>query len=287
VLREGGYEHLCLPMEYEPERKCMIETTGFTDPRTEPGDLLWPERFPASAVEQLKKELGPRGAAAQLQQRPSPAMGAVFKRGSWQWYEQLPDLRKGKVIQSWDCAFKGTDQSDYVCGLVLARIGTDYYLVDRDKRRLTFSETCDALRAMSDKWPMAYAKVVEDAANGAAVSDALRRELTGIKLVKPLGGKEARANAVEPLFDTDPAQCHVYLPHPTIAPWVEDFIEELVTFPAGVHDDQVDAMTQGLSYLQQRSTHRYREAMEQIGNGRQRSNGNGHRANGASGNGHH
>lgn len=260
VLREGGYEVLCLPMEFEPKRKCMIELTGWQDPRTEPGELLWPDRISAKAVAVLKKELGARGAAAQLQQLPSPAGGAIFKRDSWQWYEKVPVLHRATVIQSWDMAFKGSDQSDYVCGLVLARIGADYYLLDRDKRRLAFSETCDALRALTRKWPKAVAKVVEDAANGAAVADHLKREVTGIRLVKPLGGKEARANAVEPIFDSG----NMWFPHPSIAPWIEDFIEELMAFPAGLHDDQVDALTQGLAYLHKRSAHRYREAMQNI-----------------------
>lgn len=65
----------------------------------------------------------------------------------------------------------------------------------------------------------------------------------------PLGGKEARANAIEPLWEAG----NVYLPHPDIAPWVHDFIEELVTFGAALHDDQVDAMTQALARLQERS----------------------------------
>jgi len=39
---------------------------------------------------------------------------------------------------------------------------------------------------------------------------------------------------------------NVYLPYPSIAPWVNDFIEECATFPNGAHDDQVDAMSQAL-----------------------------------------
>ena len=60
--------------------------------------------------------------------------------------------------------------------------------------------------------------------------------------MNPQGGKIARAAAVSPLIEAG----NVYLPHPQVAPWVDDFIEECAAFPNGAHDDQVDAMTQAL-----------------------------------------
>jgi hypothetical protein len=63
--------------------------------------------------------------------------------------------------------------------------------------------------------------------------------------VKPDGGKVARAYAVQPVVEA--RQC--YLPHPSIAPWVEDFIRQLAQFPRGRNDDDVDACTQALNVL--------------------------------------
>jgi predicted phage terminase large subunit-like protein len=60
--------------------------------------------------------------------------------------------------------------------------------------------------------------------------------------VNPERGKVARAMAASPLIEAG----NVYLPHPALAPWVNDFIEECADFPNGAHDDQVDAMTQAL-----------------------------------------
>jgi hypothetical protein len=77
LLEQGGWEHLCLPAEYEgPPCTTVI---GWTDPRTEPGELLWPERFGRPEIDDLKRSLGSYAAAGQLQQRPSPAGGGVFK----------------------------------------------------------------------------------------------------------------------------------------------------------------------------------------------------------------
>ena len=70
----------------------------------------------------------------------------------------------------------------------------------------------------------------------------LAREIPGIIPVNPEGGKIGRAAAVSPLIEAG----NVYLPHPQLFPWVNDFIEECAAFPNGAHDDQVDAMTQML-----------------------------------------
>ena len=87
------------------------------------------------------------------------------------------------------------------------------------------------------KWP--NAKLVEDKANGPAVIQALRHEVAGLMAITPEGGKVARAQAVSPQVES----CNVYLPHPSIAPWVEGFIDECSSFPNGKYDDQVDRMT--------------------------------------------
>lgn len=258
VLREGGYEHLCLPMEYETASACrtsvVVQDTGatFADPRCEEGELLWPDRFSAEAVASRKRELGSMGWAAQDQQRPAPAEGAVFKAEWLRYYRALPP-GPGRVIQSWDCTFKGTDTSDWVVGQVWKVIGGGYYLVDQVRARMGFSETLAAVRSLSALHPNATRKLVEDKANGPAVIDMLRKDVPGLVAVNPQGGKEARANAVAPLWESG----NVYLPDPSIAPWVTGFVDELLAFPSGRHDDQVDAMTQALLQLYRQSVGKY------------------------------
>jgi phage terminase large subunit-like protein len=67
----------------------------------------------------------------------------------------------------------------------------------------------------------------------------------GIVPEEPHGGKEARAAAVSPLQEAG----NVWLPHPDLCPWVDDFIEEHAAFPTGAHDDDVDSMSQALNRL--------------------------------------
>ena len=95
---------------------------------------------------------------------------------------------------------------------------------------MNFPDTVKAIRAMTDKWPKATSKYIEDKANGSAVIDTLKDEISGIIPVDPDGGKEARANAVSPLFEAG----NVYFPHPNMCPWVNDVIEEMVSFLTGL-----------------------------------------------------
>lgn len=244
VLAQGGYEHLCLPAEYEGTK--VYTSIGWSDPRTEPGELLCPERFGPVELAALKVALGSYGAAGQLQQRPAPAEGGLLKRTWWGFYRERP-ARFDEVLQSWDMAFKDTKSSDYVVGQVWGRIGAEKYLLDQVRDRMDFPATVQAVRTLTAKWPQAHAKLVEDKANGPAVIAQLKREIAGLIAVEPEGGKVARVNAVSPTIEAG----NVYLPDPSIAPWIGDFLTECSQFPNGAHDDQVDAMSQALNRMQQ------------------------------------
>lgn len=243
---EQGYEHLMLPMEYEPERKCYTKI-GFEDPRTEEGELLCPERFDRHAVDTLFEELGgrdSRGSQAQLQQDPVSLSGDIFKRGKENYYLKIPEFLD-QQIQSWDCSFKKTSDGSFVSGQVWARKGADFYLLDQARGRWSFSETCEQVQYLTKKWPKTIAKLVEDKANGPAIISHFEREIPGMTPVEPYGDKVARAHEVEPYWTAG----NVWLPHPRIAPWIEAFINEMTKFPNSKYNDQVDSATQALSYL--------------------------------------
>jgi len=268
VLEQGGWEHLSIPAEYEGDTRQTV--IGWSDPRRREGELLWPERFGAEEIAQSKKTLGSYAYSGQYQQRPSPIGGGIFKRHWWRYWRpahmdlppvqvRTPDgelrsiaavLLPGQfdgMLQSWDLAFKDLRTSDYVAGGVWALIGADKFLLDQRRERLDFPGTVAAIRAMTAKWPGAAAKLVEDKANGPAVIASLQHEIPGLIAVNPAGGKIARAQAVSPQCESS----NVYLPHPAVAPWVDEFIEEAATFPNGRHDDQVDEMTQALIRMQE------------------------------------
>ncbi len=202
---------------------------------------LWPEQYDEKALAAVKATVGSYVWAALYQQRPSPAEGNIFKREWWEFYREIPS-GLDEIIQSWDCAFKGQADSDYVVGQVWGRKGADKYLLDQVRGRMSFTATLTAIRTLSAKWPNSWAKLIEDKANGTAVIDTLKQEISGLIAVEPEGGKVVRAQAVSPDIEAG----NVYLPDSSIAPWIHDFIEECTAFPNGANDDQVDAMTQTL-----------------------------------------
>lgn len=89
LLRQGGWEHLCLPEEFEPARRCRT-SIGWVDPRTEEGQLLWPKRFPQHVLDKLKQGLGSMNYAAQFLQSPVPSTGGQFKE-KWFRYCSIED----------------------------------------------------------------------------------------------------------------------------------------------------------------------------------------------------
>ena len=243
LLEEAGWTHVALPAEAEEPERIVFPVSGAVHER-EPGALLWPERFTQAVLDMQKRRLGSWAYAGQFQQRPTPLGGGIFKRAWWRYYDARP-AAFDDVLQSWDCAFKDTKGADFVVGQVWGVQGADKYLLDQHRARLSFPATLAAIRAMSEKWPQASAKLVEDKANGPAVIATLQHEVSGLIAVNPEGGKIARAQAVSPEVEAG----NVYLPLPAREPWVEEFVEECGAFPNGAHDDQVDAMTQALRRL--------------------------------------
>ncbi len=276
-MAQGGkqYEILCLPAEYEDTQKYfdtfelkLESALGFSDPRDGHGDLLWPERFPRDAITELKIELGSYAAAGQLQQRPAPAGGGIFKRAWWGfWYphdRKLPpvqflvenddgdselatcalvQLPAGfqKRAQSWDMTFKKTTTGSFVVGQAWGKLQADKYLLDQVRGRWDLVETVKQLRLFNSRHTLTSAIYIEDKANGPAVMSLLKREISGIIPYLPKGDKESRANAAAPQVESG----NVYLPHPIIAPWVWSFIERFSNFPND-DDDEIDSLAQML-----------------------------------------
>ena len=252
ILEQGDWNHVCLPMEYEPERAHP------DDPRREAGELLFPARFPKSVLTRELKTLGADGYAGQMQQRPVAAGGSMFKTEWWRFHgfekKQRPPgctdlppvptpLNYERVIVSLDAAFKDTKTSDYVVFTVWGRLNSSRYLLDVVRGQFSFTETCNQFRYLKAKWPSARTYLVEDKANGSAIIDTLGREIQGIVPVNPEGGKEARAYAVQPQVEAG----NVFLPEG--ADYLSAFVNEFSSFPRSRNDDQVDSSTQALLYL--------------------------------------
>jgi len=233
---------------------------GETDPLgRQPGEWMVSARGRTVAQwEQIRLDVGSRVFNALYQGRPSPDAGNVWRRTWWRRYSAplwsqhptAPDAylvdECDEMVMSWDMTFKDTKSSDYVVGQVWARRGANLYLLDQIHRRLSFTDTMAAFKAMTARWPQATAKYVEDKANGTAIIDTFRSKIPGIVAVTPTESKYARANAVAPIIEAG----NVHLPEASIALFdPEGLIDEAAAFPHGGHDDQVDATSQALAQL--------------------------------------
>ncbi|MFD4968953.1 phage terminase large subunit [Streptomyces sp. NPDC058424] len=221
-----------------------------------PGEYLISARGRTAADwEATKRDVGSRTWAALYQGHPAPAEGSLFKRSHWRWYNAPRAMRRedgtmwvhgaDELIQSWDMAFKDARKSDFVIGQVWARFGAEVYLLDQIRDRLDFPATAQAVKALSAKWPQTHAKLVEDKANGPAIIAQLRSVVPGLIPINPRDSKYARASAVAPFVESG----NVYLPDPSLAPWIDDYVVEHTSFPNASHDDQVDCTSQALDRL--------------------------------------
>ena len=229
---------------YEVQRFSKIFTCGRSK-----GEVLHPEREPMEVLEQLRETQGEYTFAGQYQQSPAPLGGGLVKLGWFKTYTEaeLPE-KFDFIFQSWDTANKASELSDYsVCttwGVV--RTGPErgrVYLRDVYRARLEYPELKRVVRAHAALWD-AKNVLIEDRASGTQLCQELIQEgMHSIKKCHSTGDKGTRMLTVTPTIENG----FVYLPER--APWLAQYLHELVTFPNGKHDDQADSTSQALDWI--------------------------------------
>ena len=241
VLEGNGWTLLRIPLVAEQDEDLYSPLPGhrLIHSRKE-GDLLWPEREgPEQIAEYKNREYV---YAAQFQQRPSPKAGAMFQRDWFKFYDKLP-VDPDTWVMSLDGTFGKGDTRDYVTVGVWAWKKPNMYLDYELHAKLSFTETLGEVKRILLAYPNISAKLFEKAASGEPLQDMLHTEIGGIILIPPNRSKETRAAAVTPYFQTG----NVWIKN---APWTNEFISEMVNFPGSRYDDQVDAASQAIEYMQ-------------------------------------
>jgi predicted phage terminase large subunit-like protein len=243
LARELGWDHLCLPMEYEGPRKAT--SIGFVDPRTQVGELLFPARFPREVVDADKKVMGPAATAGQFQQRPAPAEGNEFNPDMITVVDAIP---AGVVAwcRGWDLAAT-EGAGDWTAGPKLGRMADGRYIVADVRRGQHATHKRDAVikatasadgRAVKQSFPQ------DPGQAGKGQAAALVAMLPGhiCHTSVESGDKVIRAR---PLASQVNAGNVLMLR----GPWNFEFVEELRTFPNGLNDDQVDGAARAFAQL--------------------------------------
>ena len=216
------------------------------EPHRKAGEALHPERYDLEQLNAIRQTIGPQDWSALYQQRPVPEGGAVFKIDAFKrWNSTNLPPAFDQILGSWDMTFKDSKSSDYVVGQVWGRKGVDLYLLDLFRGQWDFTKTLEMFALMTAKYPRTHRWLIEDKANGSAIISVLKKQIHGITPITPTESKLERAYAVTPLIEAG----NVYIPES--ATWLANFEDELLNFPAGAHDDQVDSMTQALNFARQ------------------------------------
>jgi predicted phage terminase large subunit-like protein len=241
LLETGDWYHLCLPMEFEGVKPQWV--IGWTDPREKEGELLWPERYGPDEVARLKRALGSYGAAAQLQQRPTPRGGGIFK-GSWFGsYKAAPEFVR--IVESWDTATSEKEHAAYSVGTAWGEtVNGDILLLDVSRGRWDFPRLKAEVAFFHAKHRGSVI-LVEDKSSGRQVCQELGRDVRLPILPVSVGksDKASRAITVSPMVEAGKVKL------PEDAPWLADYMEEMLLFPNSRNADQVDSTTQALAYM--------------------------------------
>jgi predicted phage terminase large subunit-like protein len=238
------------PIRYDGTKK------GLEDLRR--GKVLWEAGFDMATLLDLAETMGAAEFNAMYQGIPDDVSGQIIKEAWLRYWSDRESRGDGRepvpvkdfetVIQSWDMRFKGDSDNDprssFVVGQVWGFKGPNAFLLDQVRGQWGFDDSVSAVVALSSRWPQTRLKLIENKANGPAAEARLRKRISGLRLVEPLGGdKEARLRACETEFTAG----NVHFPPPERAEWVKAYVQRLLNFPE-TPNDEGDATSQALNW---------------------------------------
>lgn len=242
ALRFGTWDHLNLPAYAEQDE--VIELPRGKTWQRRKGDVLAPAIASAEYLEEQRLMMGARYFGAQFQQNPIVADGGLVDL-NWfgQYEERQPRSWYHKVVQSWDPAITERVTSDYSVGMTWGYRDGQWHLLDLLRVQYAFTRLTERVMSWHRQWK-ADALIIEGASIGHALYDQVRKaELPGlVRCPTPRLSKQDRLAAI-----TVQLQTGIFL-LPASADWLPDLRRELLAFPDGRNDDQVDALTQFVEF---------------------------------------
>ena len=205
------------------------------------GEIFHPEHESVKELLELKKSMGLMAFSAQYQQTPVPVGGTYIKSKYLKSYSVLPAEPGGQIVLSWDVAMREMENNDYSAGVVLLNHGERFHVLEVLRGRFPFPQLIDKIVDMRNRHPRG-ALVIEDSPISIGLIQALQNKNINVVPFKPAKDKKSRVIDQTDLIEGG----SLFVPER--AEWRDAFIRELLEFPGGHHDDQVDALVQGLAY---------------------------------------
>lgn len=205
------------------------------------GVALWPEQYPVERLEQIKLAVGPRDWSALYQQRPSPETGDYFKAEWIKTVDVLPERRNLSIYGASDYAVT-SDGGDFTVHVIIGIDPDDrVYLLDLWRGQSSSDAWVEAFCDLVQKWrPIGWAEETGQIKSG--VGPFLTRRMIERKAYvyreafPTRGDKAVRAQSIRGRIAMN--GLHILRD----APFKTDLINEMMSFPVAVHDDQVDAL---------------------------------------------
>lgn len=219
----------------------------------QPGEALCPERASVERLRKIAKKVGSYFWSAMFQQSPRPREGILFKEPWFQTVRAAP--AKLRMVRYWDLA--ASPDGDYTVGTLMGydRASTHFYVLDVQRGRWTPKERNRIIleTARSDGRAVRIYLEEEGGSGGKAQTTQLRTILRGFTVLakKSTGNKVVRASP----FSAQMEGGNVFILQPedkdgrSATTWQKDFKDELIVFPTGVHDDQVDSASGAFNAL--------------------------------------
>jgi predicted phage terminase large subunit-like protein len=249
ILPQDDWTILSFPaIAEELEEIAYVTPYGLRRFVRKPGEALHPERESVQEYQLMRGRIGLYNFSSQYQQRPIPISGNLIRREWLRFYDSdQTRLQKWRIVMSWDTASKTSELNDYSVCTVWSVEDDKFYLLDVFRARLNYPDLKRAINAQAKRYGSPTV-LIEDKSSGTQLIQDLRHEgvLNVVEYKPPAGAdKIMRLHACSDRFENG----RVLLP--ARAPWLDEYITELIGFPGHKYDDQVDSTTQALDYLRE------------------------------------
>jgi predicted phage terminase large subunit-like protein len=250
-------------LEEEPDKWTVINLPAIAEEEDPlgrmPGEALSPHRYTVEDLTEIKNTLGPHWFSALYQQHPQPLEGAIFKQPHFKYWKPISDgydlggkrvpASTCRVFQTCDPAASTKSTADYfVLGTWAQTKDNDLILLDLLRTRLEGPDQVNLFKSQYQKYSPAF-QAVESNGAGKVLYQMLVREGLPVRELKADKDKVTRALPAAARMEGGT----VYFP--VNAQWLGDFESELLSFPTGAHDDQVDVLSYAVQMvIQKRDT---------------------------------